>query len=103
MRRTATGVNWIASAPLIVALAAGVAILSARLPAPRVVSAQTSAPNAPGSAPAQAEVGSAPQQGAQPNPEVRPGNRDGDAPSASAGTLARRNVERRILGLPVGA
>jgi hypothetical protein len=34
---------------------------------------------------------------------VRPGTRDGDAPSASAGTLARRNVERRILGLPVGA
>jgi hypothetical protein len=33
--------------------------------------------------------------------EVRPGNRDGDAPSASAGRIAREPVERRILGLPV--
>ena len=41
------------------------------------------------------------QRGAQPNAgEVRPGNRDGDAPSASAGTL-REEKARRIFGLPV--
>ena len=43
------------------------------------------------------------QRGAQPNAaEVRPGNRDGDAPSASAGELVTR-PGRRILGLPVDA
>jgi hypothetical protein len=43
------------------------------------------------------------QRGAQPNPaEVRPGNRDGDAPSAAAGDLVTRQP-RRILGLPVNA
>jgi hypothetical protein len=41
------------------------------------------------------------QHGAQPNPgEVRPGSRDGDAPSAAAGDLVPRPA-RRILGLPV--
>ena len=41
------------------------------------------------------------QHGAQPNPgEVRPGTRDGDAPSAAAGELVTTQ-ERRILGLPV--
>ena len=41
------------------------------------------------------------QHGAQPNPsEVRPGNRDGDAPSAAAGDLVKRPA-RRILGLPI--
>ena len=41
------------------------------------------------------------QHGAQPNPsEVRPGNRDGDSPSAAAGDLVTRPA-RRILGLPV--
>jgi hypothetical protein len=43
------------------------------------------------------------QRGAQPNAaEVRPGNRDGDAPSASAGELVTRPAHR-ILGLPVDA
>jgi len=43
------------------------------------------------------------QRGQQPNAaEVRPGNRDGDAPSAAAGDLVRRD-SRRILGLPVNA
>ena len=43
------------------------------------------------------------QRGTQPNPaEVRPGNRDGDAPSAAAGELMPRPA-RRILGLPVDA
>jgi hypothetical protein len=43
------------------------------------------------------------QRGAQPNPgEVRPGNRDGDAPSAAAGELMPQPA-RRILGLPVDA
>ena len=43
------------------------------------------------------------QRGTQPNPgEVRPGNRDGDNPSASAGTL-REERTRLIFGLPVTA
>lgn len=43
------------------------------------------------------------QRGQQPNAgEVRPGNRDGDAPSASAGNVVPR-PERRIFGLPVTA
>jgi hypothetical protein len=43
------------------------------------------------------------QHGTQPNPgEVRPGSRDGDAPSAAAGDLVPRPA-RRILGLPVNA
>jgi hypothetical protein len=43
------------------------------------------------------------QRGTQPNPaEVRPGNRDGDAPSAASGELVPR-AGRRILGLPVDA
>jgi hypothetical protein len=41
------------------------------------------------------------QHGAQPNAgEVRPGSRDGDQPSASAGEIRPREV-RRIFGLPV--
>ena len=57
--------------------------------------------NAPGSAgPKDSGVV---QRGSQPNPgEVRPGNRDGDAPSAAAGDLVTRPA-RRILGLPVDA
>jgi hypothetical protein len=35
--------------------------------------------------------------------EIRPGSRDGDSPSASAGRIAKEPVERRILGLPVTA
>ena len=43
------------------------------------------------------------QRGQQPNAaEVRPGNRDGDAPSASAGEMVRRPAQR-IFGLPVTA
>src|SRR5947208_9565515 len=41
------------------------------------------------------------EHGAQPNAgEVRPGNAEGDAPSAAAGDLVTRQ-ERRILGLPI--
>jgi hypothetical protein len=41
------------------------------------------------------------QRGSQPNAgEVRPGNAEGDSPSASAGTL-RQEQTRRIFGLPV--
>ncbi len=41
------------------------------------------------------------EHGAQPNTgEVRPGNADGDAPSAAAGDLVQR-PGRRVLGLPV--
>jgi hypothetical protein len=43
------------------------------------------------------------QRGQQPNAaEVRPGNRDGDAPSASAGNVVAR-PEQRLFGLPVTA
>jgi len=48
--------------------------------------------------------GGAAQRGSEPNAgEVRPGNRDGNEPSASAGTVLRGPVERRIFGLPVTA
>jgi hypothetical protein len=48
-------------------------------------------------------TGEAVQHGAQPNPEeVRPGTRDGDAPSAAAGELVRKSG-RRVLGLPVNS
>jgi hypothetical protein len=56
---------------------------------------------APGSAGPSAD--GAVQHGAQPNPaEVRPGSRDGDAPSAAAGNVVER-PESRIFGLPVTA
>ena len=43
------------------------------------------------------------QRGSQPNAgEVRPGSRDGDHPSASAGELRPREAQR-IFGLPVTA
>ena len=43
------------------------------------------------------------QRGGQPNAgEVRPGNRDGDQPSASAGELRTREAQR-IFGLPLSA
>ena len=43
------------------------------------------------------------QRGGQPNAgEVRPGNRDGDQPSASAGELRTREAQR-IFGLPISA
>jgi len=43
------------------------------------------------------------QRGGQPNAgEVRPGNRDGDQPSASAGELRPREAQR-IFGLPLTA
>ena len=45
--------------------------------------------------------GEAVEHGAQPNPnEVRPGSRDGDAPSAAAGDIVVK-PGRRVLGLPV--
>jgi len=70
----------------------------------------------PALAQAQAAVRPTPQQASEPNfgtgrdqgtgpggQEIRPGSAEGDAPSASAGQLARDPVERRILGLPVTA
>jgi hypothetical protein len=43
------------------------------------------------------------EHGAQPNAdEVRPGSRDGDAPSASAGEIVRK-PGHRVLGLPVNS
>jgi hypothetical protein len=59
------------------------------------------APDMPGSAGPKDDK-SAVQHGAQPNAEeVRPGNRDGDNPSASAGTLVTSPKGRYVLGLPV--
>lgn len=65
---------------------------------------------------AQEEKRPAPHQGTAPNygtgrdagtgpggQEVRPGNPDGNAPSASAGRIAREPVERRIFGMPITA
>lgn len=65
---------------------------------------------------AQDEKRPAPQQGTAPNygtregagtgpggQEIRPGNRDGDAPSASAGEITRTPVQRRIFGMPLPA
>src|SRR5215510_1275025 len=47
--------------------------------------------------------GEAVEHGAQPNPnEVRPGSRDGDAPSAAAGDIVAK-PGRRVLGLPVNS
>jgi hypothetical protein len=40
------------------------------------------------------------QRGAQPDPQdVRPGNAEGDSPSAAAGQV-QRDAEPRLLGLP---
>jgi hypothetical protein len=59
--------------------------------------------NAPDSAVSRPGGGAA-QRGSEPNAgEVRPGSRDGNAPSASAGTPLRGTAERRIFGLPVMA
>ena len=88
-----------------------VAAVLALLLSPGEVPAQT-APNHPGAG-INRETGSpgsagpkddgAVQRGGQPNAgEVRPGNRDGDSPSASAGELQQRPAQR-IFGLPVTA
>jgi hypothetical protein len=85
------------------------AVVVALLVAVALAHAESSSPaagtkleqNAPGSAVSKPGGGAA-QRGSEPNAgEVRPGNREGNAPSASAGTLLRGPVERRILGLPV--
>lgn len=81
-----------------------VAILTAATPSDaqdRPAAGLNRAQDAPGSAGGKED--GVVQHGAQPNAaEVRPGNRDGDAPSASAGTLAG-HPEQRIFGLPVTA
>jgi hypothetical protein len=87
------------------------AVVGALLVASAVAHAESSSPaagtkleqNTPGGA-VSTPGGGAAQRGSEPNAgEVRPGNREGNAPSASAGTLLRGPVERRILGLPVTA
>jgi len=82
---------------LIIALAVAAPVIAQERPAAGVNRER----NAPGAAgPKDSGVV---QHGTQPNPaEVRPGNRDGDAPSAAAGELVTRPA-RRILGLPVDA
>jgi len=90
---------WIVLAMLIVAPAFVQAQATDRAPA----AGQNRDEGAPGSA-GGGRDGAAVQHGSQPNAaEVRPGNRDGDAPSASAGTVVKRAVDRRIFGLPVNA
>jgi hypothetical protein len=85
------------------------AVVVALLVAAALAHAESSSPvagakleqNAPGSAVSKPGGGAA-QRGSEPTAgEVRPGNREGNAPSASAGTLLRGPVQSRILGLPV--
>jgi hypothetical protein len=86
------------------------AVVGALLVAAALAHAESSSPAA-GMKPEQTAPGSdvskpgaAAQRGSEHNAgEVRPGNRDGNAPSASTGTLLRGPVERRIFGLPVRA
>jgi hypothetical protein len=80
-----------------------VLVMSLLVAAPALGAAQSAAPP-PDDARRTAPAGrDAIQHGAQPDPgAVRPGNRDGDAPSASVGTL-RPEERARILGFPVNA
>lgn len=96
---------------LLVKMKSLLAVVVALLAAAALAHAESSSPaagtkleqNAPGSAVSKPRDDAA-QRGSEPNAgEVRPGNRDGNAPSASAGTLLRGPVERRIFGLPVTA
>ena len=88
--------NWLALA-LIVLLAIAAPVHAQDRPAAGMNREQ----GVPGSAGPSAD--GAVQHGAQPNAaEVRPGNRDGDAPSASAGNVVP-GPEQRIFGLPVTA
>jgi hypothetical protein len=80
-------------------------ILALLLLAPGLAFAQAAGENRetgrPGSA-GPKDDGSAIQRSTQPDPAaVRPGNRDGDNPSASSGDLVRSPGDHRILGLPV--
>jgi hypothetical protein len=104
-RRGSEGVpmKWLAVAVFLVLVASGLS--DAQYPtgaADRPAAGENREQNAPGSAgPKDSGVV---QRGAQPNPaEVRPGNRDGDAPSASAGRAVDSSADRRILGLPVAS
>jgi hypothetical protein len=80
-------------------------ILALLLLAPGLALAQAAGENRqtgrPGSA-GPKDDGSAIQRSTQPDPaDVRPGNRDGDNPSAASGDLVPRPGDHRILGLPV--
>jgi hypothetical protein len=82
--------RWLIAVALLAVVPALAHAQDARRPAPE----QSSEPN----------YGTAPAPGTGPGgQEVRPGSRDGDAPSASAGQVARDPLQRRILGLPVTA
>ena len=88
--------NWLALAlALVFAIAAPVGAQD------RPAAGMNREQGAPGSAGPKAD--GVVQRGQQPNAaEVRPGNRDGDSPSASAGDVVRRPAQR-IFGLPVTA
>jgi hypothetical protein len=70
-----------------------------------VVAAQYTNPTLPSPAAPPAKSDKAPvEHGSRPDPgAVRPGNQDGDQPSAAAGDLVRDTKPRRVLGLPVNA
>ena len=88
------------AAPSVKAMKSLLAVVVTLLVAAALAYAESSPP---GSTIAKPDGGAA-QRGSEPNAgEVRAGNRDGNAPSASAGTLLRSPVERRIFGLPVTA
>lgn len=82
-------------------------ILAILLLAPSLALAQAAGENRqtgrPGSA-GPKDDGSAIQRSGQPDPgDVRPGNRDGDSPSAASGELLGKTAQHRVLGLPVTA
>jgi hypothetical protein len=70
-----------------------------------VIGAQSTNPALPSPTAPPAKSDKAPvEHGSRPDPgAVRPGNQDGDQPSASAGDLIRDAKQRRIFGLPVNA
>ena len=82
--------RWLVAVTLLALVPTFAAAQEQRRPAP----AQGTAPN----------YGTGQDTGTGPGgQEVRPGSRDGDAPSASAGRIAKEPVERRIFGMPITA
>ena len=82
--------KWLIAVTLMVLVPALAGSQETKRPAPE----RSSEPN----------YGTRPDSGTGPGgQEIRPGSPDGDAPSASAGRVAKEPVERRILGLPVNA
>jgi hypothetical protein len=92
--------RWLAVIVFAVLAASGLSDAQYSVPPDRPAAGENRDLHAPGSA--GPKDSGAVQRGSQPNAaEVRPGSRDGDSPSASAGSPAGSPAERRILGLPV--